>query len=208
MGSALLEALRKDYEVIGTDIKSDGARMLPNVRYDFCNVLDAAVVEKTVQKYRPEKIVHFSAILSGAGEKNPELAQKVNLEGFMNVLNAAKASHAQIFSPSTIAAFGPSTPRIQTPNTTVMRPSSIYGITKVFMELMGEYYHKRYGVDFRSLRLPGIISPAPIHGMGTTGTLTMPQLGQQCVNVADLAIKTMPSIFFCMPSKKSPTPAT
>lgn len=126
------------------------------------------MVKEIFAKYEPTHVIHLSAILSGAGEKNPELAMEVNLDGFMNVLDQARQHKAQVFSPSTIAAFGPSTPMHRTPDITVMRPTTVYGITKVYMELMGEYYHNRYGVDFRSLRLPGVISPQPIHGMGTT----------------------------------------
>lgn len=164
-----MKILSGRHRVIGTDIKENDDPTLPNVTYDFCDVTNQKMVDSIVKKYEPSTIVHLSAILSGAGEKNPELAQTVNVNGFMNVLNAARNHRVKLFSPSTIAAFGPSTPREKTPDTTIMRPTSVYGITKVHMELMGEYYHQKFGVDFRSLRLPGIISPSPIHGMGTTG---------------------------------------
>ena len=165
-----MKILAETHKVIGTDIKDNDDIMLPSVSYDYCDVTDGKMVEAVVIKYKPSTIVHFSAILSGAGEKNPDLAQQVNVNGFMNILNAARKHQLKLFSPSTIAAFGTSTPRNQTPDLTIMRPTSIYGVTKVYMELVGEYYHQKYGVDFRSLRLPGIISPKPIHGMGTTGT--------------------------------------
>jgi threonine 3-dehydrogenase len=152
--------------VIGTDVKQAPAQFKYN--FESLDVTDKDMVKEIFRKYKPTHVIHLSAVLSGAGEKNPDLAMKVNLDGFMNVLELAKEHKCQIFSPSTIAAFGPDTPLSRTPDATIMRPTTIYGITKVYMELMGEYYHSKYGVDFRSVRLPGVISPEPIHGMGTT----------------------------------------
>jgi threonine 3-dehydrogenase len=164
-----MNILRDDHRVIGSDIKTNDDILLPGVTYDYCDVTDPKMIEAIVSKHKPTTIIHFSAILSGAGEKDPDLAQQVNVNGFLNILNCARKHNLKLFSPSTIAAFGSSTPRNKTPDITTMRPTSIYGVTKVFMELMGEYYHQKFAVDFRSLRLPGIISPKPIHGMGTTG---------------------------------------
>lgn len=161
-----MRKLSKQGTVIGTDVKPAPKDL--NVPFEMCNVTDKSAVRALFDKHRPTHVVHLSAILSGAGERNPELALAVNLDGFANVLEQARLHGSQIFSPSTIAAFGPSTPPKRTPDLTVMRPTTVYGITKVHMELLGEYYHRRYGVDFRSIRLPGVISPEPIHGMGTT----------------------------------------
>lgn len=161
-----MKKLAKHGTVIGTDVKPAPNDL--NVPFELCDVTDKSAVRSVFEKYKPSYVIHLSAILSGAGEKNPELALAVNLDGFVNVLEQARSHGAQIFSPSTIAAFGPSTPAKRTADLTVMRPTTVYGITKVHMELLGEYYHRRYGVDFRSIRLPGVISPEPIHGMGTT----------------------------------------
>ncbi len=162
-----MRLLAKEGRVIGTDIIPKESVNLPE--YEVCDVTKKDAVLNAIEKYKPTHLIHLSAILSGAGEKNPQLALDVNLNGFMNVLEAVKdAENIQMFSPSTIAAFGPSTPPKRTPDSTIMRPTTVYGITKVHMELNGDYYNKRYGVDFRSLRLPGVISAEPIHGMGTT----------------------------------------
>lgn len=163
-----MKKLAKEGRVIGTDIKEAMSNFPKSVTFDHCDVTDSKAVKHVFEKYRPTHVIHLSAILSGAGEKNPELAKRVNLGGFQNVLESSTVLGAAIFSPSTIAAFGPETPKRKTPDVTVMRPSTIYGISKVHMELMGEYWSRRYGVDFRSIRLPGVISPEPIHGMGTT----------------------------------------
>ena len=152
-------------QVIPTDIKPSSSL----AHYEICDVTQPDSIKSLLAKHKATSIIHLSAILSGAGEKDPRLARAVNIDGFMNVLEAAKEFGCQLVSPSTIAVFGPGSPRVKTPDFTVMRPSTIYGVSKVLMELMGEYYHRRFGVDFRSIRLPGVISPEPIHGFGTTG---------------------------------------
>lgn len=136
--------------------------------YAVCDVTSRASVRAAFAAHRPTHVVHLAAVLSGAGEKDPRGAMAVNVGGFLNVLEECRARGAQLFSPSTIAAFGPSTPKTRAPDGAAMRPTSVYGITKVHMELLREYYQRRYGVDFCSLHLPGVLSPGPISGAGTT----------------------------------------
>jgi len=135
----------------------------------FCyvNILDKNSIEEVVVNNNVDTIIHFSALLSAVGEQNVPLALEVNGIGVQNVLEIAKSQRMKVFIPSTIGAFGPTTPRDNTPDLTIQRPRTIYGVTKVFAELLGEYYHEKYGVDFRCLRFPGIISDTTPGG-GTT----------------------------------------
>lgn len=109
-------------------------------------------------------MIHLAAILSASGEKNPQLAYRVNVDSFKHVIDACVEYEARLFSPSSIAAFGASTPLDMTPNTTIMRPQTMYGATKVFNELLGEYYFKTMGFDFRCLRYPQVLSSDRPHG--------------------------------------------
>jgi threonine 3-dehydrogenase len=135
--------------------------------YVHCDVTSKKSIEEALQNFKPDWIIHLAAILSASGERNPDLALAINDNGFRNILDAALKHKAMLFSPSTIAAFGPSTPRINTPNQTIMRPETVYGVTKVFMEQLGAYHHKKNGLDFRSIRYPGVLSADPPGG-GTT----------------------------------------
>nr|CAD7441442.1 unnamed protein product [Timema bartmani] len=135
--------------------------------YIFADVLDFKGLQKIVVMHRIDWIIHFSALLSAIGEQNVPLAVRVNIEGAHNVIELAKQYKLKLFLPSTIGAFGPESPRNPTPNVTIQRPKTIYGVSKVHAELMGEYYHYRFGLDFRCLRFPGVISGDPPGG-GTT----------------------------------------
>ena len=158
-------AARPDSVVIASDIKPDAAL---TGAFEALDVTDGARFTALCKAHRIDTVVHLASLLSATGEKNPELAMHVNRGGAENVLAVAKALKLKVFAPSTIAAFGPSTPADNTPDVTVMRPTTMYGVTKVYLELLGEYYHAKFGVDFRSVRYPGIISHKALPGGGTT----------------------------------------
>ena len=133
------------------------------------DVLDPARTRQLLAEHRIDTVYHLAALLSAAGEKDPAAAWNINLQGLITVLDAAvEAKVARMFWPSSIAAFGPNTPRDQTPQYCVMDPTSMYGITKLAGELLCDYYHRRYGLDVRSLRYPGLISYVAPPGGGTT----------------------------------------
>lgn len=172
IGSELITFLRKRYgdeNVIASDIKSmSGGTVNQDGIFEHIDCLDAQEVYSVIKKYKIDTIFHLAAILSAAGEKNPQLAWKVNINGLYNVLEIAREHKCSIFTPSSIAAFGPSTPKDNTPQETIQRPNTIYGLTKVTGELLCNYYYLKYGVDTRGVRFPGIISYAALPGGGTT----------------------------------------
>ncbi|MDA1188606.1 MAG: NAD-dependent epimerase/dehydratase family protein [Chloroflexi bacterium] len=172
IGSELVPALRAKYSdenvIAGwrrkplTDEVAVGG---PSVHIDVTN---RAEVEKVVKSIKPDYIYHLSSILSASAELNRQAAYAVNFEGVFNVLEAAVANKtARVVIPSSIGAFGPETPRIA-PNDTIQKPTGLYGISKVFGELMGNYYYSATGVDVRGVRLPGIISWKVEPAAGTT----------------------------------------
>lgn len=172
IGSELITFLRKRYgdeNVIASDIKSmSGGTVNQDGIFEHIDCLDAQEVYSVIKKYKIDTIFHLAAILSAAGEKNPQLAWKVNINGLYNVLEIAREHKCSIFTPSSIAAFGPSTPKDNTPQETIQRPNTIYGLTKVTGELLCDYYYSKYGVDTRGVRFPGIISHVALPGGGTT----------------------------------------
>jgi len=156
--------------VLATDIQplppSFGAADGP---FEFLDVTDAGRVEDLIRRYGIDTVYHLAAILSATGEKDPLRAWNININGTVNILEAArKAGGVRVFIPSSIAAFGPETPRLKTPQETVLRPKTIYGVTKVAGELLAEYYVRRFGLDVRGGRFPGIISYETPPGGGTT----------------------------------------
>ncbi|NHJ14940.1 MAG: NAD-dependent epimerase/dehydratase family protein [Candidatus Thorarchaeota archaeon] len=172
IGTELVGAMRKKYgceNVIATGRKKPPAILKEDGPYYRLDILDVNQLHNMLVDYDIDIIVHNASVLSGTGEKNPQVAYRTNVEGSYNVLEAARIlSLDQVMAPSSIAAFGPSTPKENTPNDVIMRPTTAYGVSKVFIELWGEYYTLRYGLDFRSLRYPGIISSEALPGGGTT----------------------------------------
>jgi len=132
------------------------------------DVLSKESVEKVIKKYDINEVYHMAAILSATGEKNPQLAWKVNMDGLYIVLELAREYGFRIFWPSSIAAFGPNSPKVNTPQVTIMDPTTMYGITKYAGELLTRYYAYKFGVDVRGVRYPGIISSEALPGGGTT----------------------------------------
>ena len=172
IGSELVPALRARYgadNVIATDLKvlppSGAAAIAP---YDHLDCTEPHQLHEAVRRYEVGTIYHLAALLSAAAEAAPQLAWSVNMSGLYNVLEVARGYGCQVFFPSSIGAFGPTTPRDGTPQVTVQRPTTIYGVTKVAGELLCDYYASRFGIDTRGLRLPGLISYVAAPGGGTT----------------------------------------
>ncbi|GAB6007968.1 NAD-dependent epimerase/dehydratase family protein [Dysgonomonas reticulitermitis] len=137
----------------------------PTVEIDATDVNQIA---DAVKKYKIDTIYNLAAILSATAEKNPKLGWDVGVGSLMNCLDVARELKCAMFTPSSIGAFGPDTPKDKTPQDTVQRPNTVYGITKVMGELLSDYYYTRWGVDTRSVRFPGIISNLTLPGGGTT----------------------------------------
>lgn len=172
IGSELVPALRKKYggaNVIAAGHKTKPPEeMLKAGPFEFVDASSKEELKKLITKYSITTVYHLASLLSAAGEKNPELAWHVNMNGLKTVLDLAVEMKLKVFWPSSIAAFGPDTPRANTPNDTILRPTTMYGVTKVAGELLCEYYAKKYGLDVRSIRYPGIISSETLPGGGTT----------------------------------------
>ncbi|MDH8701261.1 nucleoside-diphosphate-sugar epimerase [Dysgonomonadaceae bacterium PH5-43] len=132
------------------------------------NALDINQIADAVKKYNIDTIYNLAAILSATAEKNPKLGWDVGVNSLINCLDVAKEYKCAVFTPSSIGAFGPSTPKDNTPQDTIQRPTTIYGVTKVTGEMLSDYYFTRFGVDTRSVRFPGIISNLTLPGGGTT----------------------------------------
>ena len=173
IGSELIVELRKRYgndNVVAVGHKTKpGGKLLSSGPFGFVDVSRRETVEEFVKKYDVDTIYHLAAILSVAGEKNPQLTWEVNMKGLYNILEIAKENGlVRVFWPSSIAVFGPETPSRNAPQETVLRPRTIYGVTKVAGELLCDYYVRRFGVDVRGVRYPGIISSETPPGGGTT----------------------------------------
>lgn len=172
IGSELTMALREKYgneNVIATGhTKNPDEHLRASGPFQFidCSVINT--VADIVKKYKVDTIYHLAAILSAVAEQNPQRAWEVNMIGLYNILEVARSYKCSVFTPSSIGAFGPTTPLNNTPQDTIQRPNTIYGVTKVAGELLCDYYFKRFGVDTRGVRYPGIISYKTLPGGGTT----------------------------------------
>ncbi|MDY4948931.1 MAG: L-threonine 3-dehydrogenase [Clostridium cadaveris] len=172
IGSELVTHLRDIYgdtNVIATDIrKIDGNPVVEAGPFETLDVLDPQKMSDIVKKYNCDSIIHLAALLSAVAEAKPALAWNINMGGLFNALEVARESKCQFFTPSSIGAFGPSTPKDMTPQDTLQRPQTMYGVTKVSGELLCDYYYQRFGVDTRGVRFPGLISYVAPPGGGTT----------------------------------------
>lgn len=172
IGTELVLELRKkhgDQNVVAADIKIECPPLLTGGPYVQMDVLNRDAVRNYIIYKGFDEVYLLAALLSATAEKNPDFAWKLNMEGLFTILDLAKEGHIKkIFWPSSIAVFGPTTPADHTPQTTIMEPTTVYGISKLAGERWCEYYHTKYGVDVRSIRYPGLISYKSLPGGGTT----------------------------------------
>ena len=173
IGSELTRELRKRYGndsiiagyIKGAEPKGELKESGPSAEADVTN---PEMIANIVKKYNVDTIYNLAALLSVVAEKKPQLAWKIGIDGLWNILEVARENNCAVFTPSSIGSFGLSTPHTQTPQDTVQRPGTIYGVSKVTTELLSDYYFKKYGVDTRSVRFPGLISYVTPPGGGTT----------------------------------------
>lgn len=156
-------------QVVATDVREQGGIISEGGPFHIVDVMDGQAINGIINKYGITHVYHLAALLSATAEKNPMFAWKLNMEGLFNLLDIAKENNAlKIFWPSSIAVFGPTTPRDKTPQHTIMEPTTVYGVSKQAGERWCEYYFNKYNVDVRSIRYPGLISYKSAPGGGTT----------------------------------------
>ncbi len=172
VGSELVPALCDRYgarNVIATGHRTKpGQELLDSVTFYYIDCTDSKCIEEIVEKHDIGTIYHLASILSAKAEANPQLAWNVNVGGLYNILEVTRKYHCSVFTPSTIGVFGTATPLDNTPQTTIQRPNTMYGVSKVAGELLCDYYYHKYGVDTRGVRWPGLISYVTPPGGGTT----------------------------------------
>ena len=173
IGSELTLELRKIYGaenvIAGGRKTKPSEKLLNSGPFVVIDAIDKEALIEVVKKYGVDCIINMAAILSATGEADPMHAWNVNMNGLINILEVAREyKMSQVLCPSSIAVFGPETPRVNTPQETILKPNTMYGVTKVAGELVGDYYVRRYGLDVRGLRYPGIISNETLPGGGTT----------------------------------------
>lgn len=173
IGSELTMKLRSIYGndhvvagyIVGAEPKGELAESGPA---EVCDVTDGEAIERIVTKYNIDAIYNLAALLSVVAEHKPLLAWHIGIDGLIKVLEVARQHNCFVFTPSSIGSFGPETPADQTPQDTIQRPRTIYGVSKVTTELLSDYYHRKYGIETRSVRFPGLISNVTPPGGGTT----------------------------------------
>lgn len=172
IGSELVPELRARYgsdNVIASDIRVHHREQLEAGNHTaYVDVTDLHQIRDVILRYEIDTVYHLAALLSAVAEDKPQVAWDINMGGLYRVLEVARQNRCQLFFPSSIGAFGASTPHDQTPQDTIQRPSTMYGVTKVAGELLGDYYWQRFGVDVRGVRFPGLISYVAPPGGGTT----------------------------------------
>lgn len=170
IGSELVPYLRSIYgasNVVATDVR-ECKSLSEDGPFEVLDALNATNMASVVARHHIDTIFNLVALLSAVGERNPQMAWGVNMGALMNALEVARQHHCAVFTPSSIGAFGPTSPKYLTPQDTIMQPTTIYGICKVTGEMLGNYYAQKYGIDTRSIRFPGIISNKTLPGGGTT----------------------------------------
>lgn len=173
IGSELTRELRKQYGgshvvagyIIGAEPTGELKESGPSAVADVTN---GELIAKVVKDYHIDTIYNLAALLSVVAESKPRLAWKIGIDGLWNILEVARENHCAVFTPSSIGSFGPATPHDMTPQDTIQRPQTIYGVSKVTTELLSDYYFHKYGVDTRAVRFPGVISYVTPPGGGTT----------------------------------------
>ena len=172
IGTELVTKLRQVYgveNVVATDIRRpEGNPIVEGGIFETLDVTNYDEFLAVAKKHNVDTIMHLAALLSAVAEAKPQLAWNINMGGLVNALEVARELKCQFFTPSSIGAFGPSTPKDNTPQDTIQRPNTMYGVTKVSGELLCDYYHTKYGVDTRGVRFPGLISYVALPGGGTT----------------------------------------
>ncbi|MDG4655981.1 L-threonine 3-dehydrogenase [Ectobacillus antri] len=171
IGSELVMMLRNLYgaeQVIASDIRATDNPAVTSGPFELLDVTDGQRLYTVAKEHQVDTIIHLAALLSATAEKNPVFAWNLNMGGLVNALEAAKELNCKFFTPSSIGAFGPSTPKDNTPQDTIQRPTTMYGVNKVAGELLCDYYYHKFGVDTRGVRFPGLISYVAPPGGGTT----------------------------------------
>jgi nucleoside-diphosphate-sugar epimerase len=171
IGSELTMRLRNDYgteNVIATDIRHIDSPVCNEGLFEILDVTNKESMLELAKKYEVDTLIHLAALLSAVAEAKPQLAWDLNMGGLMNALEVARELDLKFFTPSSIGSFGPGTPAKDTPQDTLQRPTTMYGVTKVAGELLCDYYYTKFGVDTRGVRFPGLISYTTLPGGGTT----------------------------------------
>ncbi|OZS77648.1 UDP-glucose 4-epimerase [Tetzosporium hominis] len=171
IGSELITKLRKEYgndNVLATDIRRTDSPIVEQGPFEILDVTNAEEMHRIAKDFGADTMMHMAALLSATAEAKPLLAWNINMGGLVNALEVAREENMQFFTPSSIGAFGPSTPKVNTPQDTLQRPTTMYGVNKVSGELLCDYYYQKFGVDTRGVRFPGLISYETLPGGGTT----------------------------------------